>query len=299
MPSSPTANTDLVNDLIGAFGADCVFVDADIIAPRLVEWRKLYTGHADVLVRPKDTNGVARTLALASHHRVAVTPQGGRTGLVGGGVPQGGLILSLDRLTRLDPIDVMGGTVTVGAGVTLKTVQSVAENAGFLFPLSLASEGSCSIGGTLATNAGGTAVLRYGMMRDLCLGLEIVLPDGRIVESLTALRKDNAGYDLKQIFIGAEGTLGVITAAVLKLFPQPRATATALCGAKTPSAILDLFYRLRQSFGEALTTFEIMPRFGIAAVTTHMGVADPLADSHPWYALIELSSTRADATGFD
>jgi FAD/FMN-containing dehydrogenase len=290
------ANKAALAALIEALGSDGFTTDPDRLAPHLVEWRKLYTGTADGLALPRDTASVAKVMAIAHEHRIPVTPQGGRTGLVGGGVPDGGIILSLERLRTIRAIDSLSGSVTAEAGVTLMQVQQAAEAQGLLFPLSLASEGSCSIGGNLATNAGGTAVLRYGNARDLCLGLEVVLADGRRLDGLKALRKDNAGYDLKQLFIGSEGTLGIITAATLKLFPQPKSRSTAFIGASSPHAVVALFQRLRDGFAEALTTFEILPRFGLDCVLAcEPGARDPFTAPYPWYALIEFSSGRADA----
>jgi FAD/FMN-containing dehydrogenase len=291
------ANNAAIAALIEALGPDDVTTDPDRLAPHLVEWRKLYTGKADGLALPRDTASVEKIMAIAHAHRVPVTPQGGRTGLVGGGVPDGGIILSLERLKSIRALDSLGGSIIAEAGVTLMQVQQATEQHGLLFPLSLASEGSCSIGGNLATNAGGTAVLRYGNARDLCLGLEVVLADGRRIDGLKALRKDNAGYDLKQLFIGSEGTLGIITAATLKLFPQPRSRSTAFVGATTPHAVVDLFQTLRDGFGEALTTFEILPRFGLECVVAYeQSARDPFTSAYPWYALIEISSGRDDPT---
>ncbi len=292
-------NADLVRRLEEAAGADSVFTDPEILAPHLVEWRKLYRGKADVLVKPRSTAEVSAILRIAHEMSVPVTPQGGRTGLVGGGVPDGGIILSLERLTGIRALDPVSAAITVEAGVTLATVQQLAEDAGFLFPLSLASEGSCSIGGNLSSNAGGTAVLRYGNARDLCLGLEVVLADGTVLEGLHILRKDNSGYDLKQLFIGSEGTLGIITAAVLKLFPQPRSVVTAFAGTTSPHTALGLFQDMRGRFGEALTTFEILPRFGLEMVLRHAGnLRDPLNAPSDWYLLIEVSQAlRSDHLG--
>jgi FAD/FMN-containing dehydrogenase len=228
--------------------------------------------------------------------RAPVVPQGGNTGLVGGGVPQGGIVLSLTRLDRVRAVDPVNATMTVEAGCILANVQEAALSADCFFPLSLASEGSCRIGGNLATNAGGTGVLRYGNMRDLVLGLEVVLADGRIWNGLSGLRKDNTGYDLKNLFVGSEGTLGIITAAVLKLFPKPRARATAFAGFATAHAALDLFQRLREAAGDQLTAFEYMPRFGLEIVLKHgAGAVRPLQGDHGSYALIEYSSPQADA----
>ena len=206
-------------------------------------------------------------------------------------------MISLAHLNRIRDVDEVNATLTLEAGVVLQLAQDAATQVGMLFPLSLASEGSCTIGGNIATNAGGTAVLRYGNMRDLVLGLEVVLPDGQIFNGLSAVRKDNSGYDLKHLFIGSEGTLGIVTAAVLKLFPKPVSRATAFVGAPSPEAIVALFHTLRNSAGERLTTFEIMPRFGVEIVLRHApNTRDPLSDVYPWYALIELTSPDAAAS---
>jgi FAD/FMN-containing dehydrogenase len=284
----------LATRLKEALGDDAVLTSDEALAPHLVEWRKLYRGHADVLVKPRDAIAVSAVMRIAHDLSVPVTPQGGRTGLVGGGVPDGGLILSLERLTAIRSINPANAAIIAEAGVPLATVQHRAEEAGMLFPLSLASEGTCTIGGNLSTNAGGTAVLRYGNMRDLCLGLEVVLADGTLLDGLRMLRKDNAGYDLKQLFIGSEGTLGIITAAVLKLFPAPRSSATAFAGIESPRAAFTVFTLLRARFGEALTTFELLPRFGLDMVLRYApALRDPLGTPAPWYLLIELSQSFA------
>jgi FAD/FMN-containing dehydrogenase len=224
----------LIEILKARLGETYVLTAASDIDGYLTESRGLYRGEALAVVRPKDRDEVAFVLQECAKASVPVVPQGGNTGLVGGGVPYGGVVLSLNRLDRIREIDPVNATVTVEAGCILKAVQDAASDAGYLFPLSLASEGSCRIGGNLATNAGGTAVLRYGNMRDLTLGLEVVLADGRIWDGLKGLRKDNTGYDLKDLFIGSEGTLGIITAAVLKLFPKPHARVTAFIGCASP-----------------------------------------------------------------
>ncbi|WP_225944278.1 FAD-binding oxidoreductase [Actinophytocola algeriensis] len=224
-------------------------------------------------------------------------PQGGNTGLCGGAVPDDSgtqVVLSLTRLRRIRALDPANHTITVEAGVVLADVQAAARGAGLLFPLSLGAEGSCTIGGNLATNAGGTAVLRYGTMRDLTLGLEIVLPDGRVWDGLRALRKDNTGYDLKHLFIGAEGTLGVITAAVLTLFPGIRARATAWVALPSPRAAVDLIGQVRALAGDRLTTFELMSRQAVEFVLRN-GNRDPFREPHPWYALVELTDTLPDS----
>lgn len=269
-------------------------------APFLREWRDLYRGSARAVVRPGSTAEVSAILALANRTGTPVVPQGGNTGLVGGQIPvaQGReIILSLTRMNRVRAVDAAGDTLTAEAGVTLLQAQEAAEAADRLFPLSLASEGSCTIGGNLSTNAGGTAVIAYGNTRDLCLGLEVVLPDGRIWNGLRHLRKDNTGYDLRNLFIGAEGTLGVITAAVLKLSPRPRARATAFAATPDPAHALRLLHLARDMTGGLVTTFELMPRIGIDYVLRHAPeTRDPLAASAPWYVLLELSSQAASGT---
>lgn len=277
-------------------GAAAVLVEADDIAPYLIETRKLHRGHAGAVLLPRETAQVAALMALAHRHRVPVVAIGGNTGLVGGGVPFGGVVISLAKLNRIRALDPINATIHVEAGVVLHQVQEAARAAGFLFPLSLASEGSCTIGGNISTNAGGTAVLRYGNTRDLVLGIEAVLPDGQVFSNLGGLRKDNAGYDLKHLFIGSEGTLGIVTSAILKLFPAPKSRVTAFAGAPSVDRIVALFDRLRAIAGEKLTAYEMMPRFGLDIVLKHApGVRDPLASSHAYYALIELTSPEADA----
>jgi len=269
--------------------------EADI-ASRLVEARGLYQGSAAAVVYPADTEEVAFTVASCAKAGVPVVAQGGNTGLVGGGVPHGGIVLSLTRLDRIREIDRLNATITVEAGCILQKVQEAAAEAGFLYPLSLASEGTCRIGGNLATNAGGTAVLRYGNMRELTLGLEVVLADGRIWNGLTALRKANTGFDLRDLFIGSEGTLGIITAAVLKLYPKPVSRVTAFVGCDGPRPALALFDRFRASAGDSLTAFEYIPRFGLDIVLKHAaGAIRPLAGDHAAYALVELSSAQTSA----
>jgi FAD/FMN-containing dehydrogenase len=284
---------DLLARLAAIVGETHVLsTDADM-APHLVEWRGLYRGRAQAVVKPGSTAEVAALMRLASAEGLKIVPQSGNTGLVGGQVPwETGdeIVLSLQRLNRLREIDPLSDSMTVEAGVTLAAAQEAADGVDRLFPLSLASEGSCMIGGNLATNAGGTAVLAYGNARDLVLGLEVVLADGRIWNGLGKLRKDNTGYDLKHLFIGSEGTLGIITAAVLKLFPKPKSVATAFCGLPSPQAAVDFLALAKSRAGSAVTTFEITPRFGVDIAVKHMGCRDPLAGMHPWYVLIELSS---------
>lgn len=287
----PPLDAGFIAALADRLGPRHVLVEAGDIAGHLVETRGLYQGSAAAVVRPASTEEVAWTLRTCAEARVAVVPQGGNTGLVGGGVPHGGVVLSLARLDRVREVDPVNATLTAEAGCVLRRVQEEAEAADLLFPLSLASEGSARIGGVLATNAGGTAVLRYGNARDLVLGLEVVLADGRVWNGLNALRKDNTGYDLKHLFMGSEGTLGIVTAAVLKLFPRPRARATAFVGCASPHHALGVFERLRRAAGDALTAFEYIGRFGLEIVLRHAaGAVRPLAGAHDSYALVELSS---------
>ncbi|WP_255448313.1 FAD-binding oxidoreductase [Telmatospirillum sp. J64-1] len=294
LPSVMTGEADpgdLLETLAARLGAGHVVTDPDDMAPHLVEDRGLFKGQALAVVRPATVEEVAFVVSECRARQVPIVPQGGNTGLVGGGVPQGGIVLTLGRLNRIRAVDAMNSTMTVEAGCILKTIQDKADEVDRLFPLSLASEGSCQIGGNLSTNAGGTNVLRYGNARDLVLGIEAVLPDGRVLDALSSLRKDNTGYDLKNLFIGAEGTLGIITAAVLKLFPKPRRRVTAFIGCASPHAALELFSRLRGTAGETLSAFEYMPRFALEMVLKHApGAQRPLQGDHPSYALLELSS---------
>jgi len=275
-------------------GENAVTTDANDMAPYLEERRGLYFGKAAAIVRPGSTEEVAAVMKLAHETDTIVVPQGGNTGLVGGQTPdQSGkaVILNLSRMNAVRSLDIENNTLSVDAGVTLAAAQEAAASAARLFPLSLASEGTCQIGGNLATNAGGTAVLHYGNARDLVLGLEIVLADGRIWDGMRGLRKDNTGYDLKQIFLGSEGTLGIITGAVLKLFPAPKSHATAIAAVPTPAAAVSLLRHVEAESGGAITSFELMPRIGIEMVCTHVpGARDPLNAPSPWYVLVELSS---------
>jgi len=296
------ADAALLDALAARVGPRNVLTDSHDVAPFLIERRGLYTGTTAAVVRPGNTAEVAAILAYANEHGIPVVPQGGNTGLVGGQTPDSSgraIVLSLTRLDAVREVDPLSDSMTLEAGVTLLKAQEAAAGVDRLFPLSLASEGSCTIGGNLGTNAGGTAVLAYGNARDLVLGLEVVLADGRIWNGLGKLRKDNTGYDLKHLFVGSEGTLGIITAAVLKLFPRPRTLATAFCGLPSPAAALELLGRAKAQAGSGLTTFELIPRFGIEIVTTHVpGCRDPLAEPHPWYVLMELSAAgEADVEG--
>ena len=278
-------------------GADAVLTDAEHCAPFLRDHRGLYHGQALAVVLPRSVAEVSRLLGWCSAAGVAVVPHGGNTSYCGGATPDESgsqLVLSLRRLNRIRSVDAANYSLTAEAGCVLAQVQQAADAAGRFFPLSLGSQGSCQIGGNLSTNAGGTSVLRYGMMRDLVLGLEVVLADGRVLERLSALRKDNTGYDIKSLFLGAEGTLGVITAASLKLFPQIAAHACALAAVPDVGAAVTLLGELRQASGDRVSSFELMPRIAIELTTRHIeGVTDPLGAAHPWYVLCELSSCRA------
>jgi FAD/FMN-containing dehydrogenase len=257
------------------------------------EPRDLYHGRALAIVKPSDATKVANVLALCNAQGVAVVPQGGNTGLVGGQTPDESgrqIVLSLQRLDRVREVDPASDAMTLEAGVTLAHAQEIAESVDRYFPLSLASEGSCTIGGNLATNAGGVHVLAYGAARDLALGLEVALADGRLLSTLGKLRKDNTGYNLTQLFIGSEGTLGVITAATLKLFPRPRSRAVAFIGLDCPTQALGLLNFVKDHAGPGLQAFELMPRIGLDLVLRHIpGARDPLASPHPWYALVEIA----------
>ena len=295
----PNALTDpsLINRFAAITGEQNALVAPSDIAPYLVELRGLYQGESPLVLRPANTEQVAAILRLAHETGTAIVPQGGNTGLVGGQTPRPGkgeVVLSLSRLNKIRSLDTVGQTMIAEAGVVLERAQQAASEAGLLFPLSLGSQGSCQIGGNLSSNAGGTGVLAYGNMRQLCLGIEAVLPDGEIWHGLRALKKDNTGYDLRDLFIGAEGTLGVITAAVLKLFPAPLGHETIYAGVDDPETALKLF-RLAQDYcGPSLTGFELMPRIGIEFTTRHIeGVRDPLAEPHPWYVLIDISSGQS------
>jgi len=266
----------------------CAFSeDAREIAPHLEEWRGTYHGRTPLLLKPSTTQEVSRVLAICNETGTAIVPQGGNTGLVGGQIPLAGeVLLSTARLNRIRAA--AHDHLIAEAGVVLADAQKAADAQGMLFPLSLAAEGSCTIGGNLSTNAGGIHVLRYGMARDLVLGLEVVLADGRVLDMLRTLRKDNTGYDLKQLFIGAEGTLGIITAAALKLFAKPAHTATAFVALPDPAAAVALLARLQSATGGLIEAFELVPRLGLDLVLKHIpGAVDPLPAPSPWYALAE------------
>ncbi|MBZ0259894.1 MAG: FAD-binding oxidoreductase [Hyphomicrobiales bacterium] len=283
---------ELLNQFAAIVGEKHAIRDAAGMVGYMTEWREIWVGKSPLVMRPGSTEEVSRILKLASETGTAIVPQSGNTGLVGGQIPfESGeeLLLSLDRMTKILNVDAPDSTMMVQAGATLKSVQDAADEAGRLFPLSLASEGSCRIGGNLSTNAGGLNVLAYGNARDLCLGLEVVLPDGRIWNGLRRLRKDNTGYDLKNLFIGAEGTLGVITAAVLKLYPKPRTHETAFIAVTSPQAAVDLLSLAKEMSGNRVVAFELLPRIAMDFTVKHMGVSNPLAEFSPWYALSELA----------
>jgi D-lactate dehydrogenase (cytochrome) len=284
-------------DIVGEANA---LTSPEDIKPYLTENRGLYHGASPLVLKPGSTAEVSAILKLASDTGTAIVPVSGRTGLVGGQVPREesqDVLLSLERMNKIREVDPVADVIIADGGAILADVQKAAEAHDRLFPLSLGSEGSCRIGGNLATNAGGTAVLAYGNMRQLCLGLEVVLPTGEIWDGLRRLKKDNSGYDLRDLFIGAEGTLGVITGAVLKMVPRPRGKQVAYVGLASPEDALALFEKAAQRCGSALTGFELMPRIGIEFTTKHIpGVRDPLASVHPWYALVDISTSDSAET---
>ena len=260
--------------------------------PYLVEMRDLYHGHTPVVLRPGSVAEVAAILKLANETKTAIVPQGGNTGLVGGQIPHHGeVVLSLTRLDKIREVDPISNSMTVEAGVTLQRAREAAATADRLYPQLLPSEGTCTIGGNLATNAGGTAAIAHGIARSHALGLEVVLADGRVLHNLNKLKKDNTGYDLKNLFIGSEGTLGIITAASLRLVPRPRSIETAFVGVPSPQASVDLLGIASERTAGGVTSFELMARSGVDAVVKHDASSrNPLADPYPWYVLVELSS---------
>ena len=281
--------SDAISRLKQAVGEKGFTEDAAEIAPHLEEWRSKYKGQSGLMLKPATTAEVSAILTICHDTKTAIVPQGGNTGLVGGQIPfHGEVLLSLQRMNHVRDMDAQGMTMTAEAGVTLVAAQTAAVEAGLMFPLSLASEGSCTIGGNISTNAGGNHVLRYGMMRSLVLGLEVALADGRVLPMLKGLRKDNSGYDLKQLFIGAEGTLGIVTAATLKLFPRPVETVVAFAALASPQAGLDLLGHMQRQTGGQVSAFELVSRFALDLVLKHIpGTRDPLEKASPWYALIE------------
>lgn len=289
---------DFLDGCRAAIGASQVLTDSNDVAGYLTEWRQRFTGKAIAVVRPGTTDEVATIVRLCNQFKVPIVPQGGNTGLVLGSVPDESgtaILMSLTRLNRVRKVDTINNTMTVEAGCVLEHIQNVASEAGRLFPLSLAAEGSCTIGGNLSTNAGGTGVLRYGNARELCLGLEVVTAKGEIWNGLRGLRKDNTGYDLRGLFIGAEGTLGIITAAVLKLFPQPRARLTALAAMRSPDDALRLLSLTQKRCGSTLTGFELMSDFCLQLVAKHFPqMRLPFSQNHGQYVLLELSDSESE-----
>lgn len=291
----------LSDDLLARFRAivgekHAVSGDADKV-PYLVEERGLYRGRTPLVLRPGTTDEVAAICKLATETRTPLVPQGGNTGLVGGQIPHHGeIVVSLRRLDKIREVDAASSTMICEAGVILANAHTAAEQADRIFPLWLGSEGSCTIGGNLATNAGGIAALSYGVARDLALGLEVVLADGRILRGLSKLKKDNTGYDLRNLFIGSEGTLGIITAAVLKLLPKPRTVETAFVGLASPQAALSLLNRAQAAAGATLTSFELISDVAVSFAVKHgPSLRAPLVGPHRWYVLMEISSPREDA----
>jgi FAD/FMN-containing dehydrogenase len=294
------SNPPLLARLSGIVGERGLITDPRDMEPYVVDWRGFYRGATPAIVRPASTAEVAAVIRLCAETRTGIVPQGGNTGMCGGATPSATgteIVLSLGRMNRIREVDPLNNTLTAEAGCILVNVQQAALAADRFFPLSLGGEGSCQIGGNLATNAGGINVLRYGNTRDLALGLEAVLPDGRVWNGLKGLRKDNTGYDLKDLFIGSEGTLGVITAAVLKLYPVPRTRLTAFFAVADPAAAVQLLARLRGACGERISAFEIISRLCLDLVLKHVpGTREPLVGVHPWHVLIELADTSEGAS---
>ncbi|WP_304192197.1 FAD-binding oxidoreductase, partial [Phenylobacterium aquaticum] len=287
---------DVLSRLKAVLGEGGWSDDPARLAPKLLEWRDRWTGTTPLLVLPRTTADVAAVVGICAEAGVAITPQGGNTGLVGGQIPQGEILLSTERMRTIRDIDAFDDVIVAEAGVTLAAVHEAAAALSRRFPLGLASEGTATVGGVVSTNAGGTQVLRYGTTRDLVLGLEAVLPNGEIWNGLKRLRKDNTGYDLKQLLIGGEGTLGVVTAASLKLFPVLASRATAIAAVDSPEVAIQLLVRAKETAGGAVEAFELMGRRGIEFVLKNIpGQRDPLAEVHPWYVLVEIASGEPGA----
>ncbi len=291
--SSAAVPAGVIERIRKAVGAQGILTAAADLEPYVVDWRGVYRGVAAAAVRPANTSEVAAVMKICAETGTALVPQGGNTGMCGASVPNAGggeIVLTLSRMNKIIEVDPLNNTLTAEAGCVLANIQQAAADAGRLFPLSLGAEGSCQIGGNLSTNAGGVNVLRYGNTRDLVLGLEVVLPDGRVWNGLRGLRKDNTGYDLKHLFIGAEGTLGIITAATLKLFPRPAANATAWMAVRDPEAALRLLALMRRHCNDRITAFELISRHSLELVWRHVpGTRDPMAAPSPWYVLTELA----------
>jgi FAD/FMN-containing dehydrogenase len=296
-PAAPPLSPELIARFRSIVGDKYAVTDAADIAPYLTEERDLFHGRSPLVLRPGSTAEVSAICRLASEHRIALVPQGGNTGLVGGQTPHNGeVVVSMRRMDKIRDLDTASNTMTCEAGVVLQTAQQRAAEVDRLFPLSLGAEGSCTIGGNLSTNAGGTTALAYGVAREMALGLEVVLADGRVLNLLSKLKKDNTGYDLRNLFIGAEGTLGIITAATLKLFPKPRAIETAFVGLQSPAQALKLLSISQKEAAGTLTSFELLSDIAVDFSVRHgIDIRDPLAGKHPWYVLMELSSPREDA----
>ncbi len=296
-PSASPLSPELIARFRKIVGDKYAVTDAADIAPYVTEERDLFHGHSPLVLRPGSTAEVSAICKLASEHRITLVPQGGNTGLVGGQTPHHGeVVISMRRMDKIRDIDTASNTMTCEAGVVLQIAQQRASEVDRLFPLSLGAEGSCTIGGNLSTNAGGTTALAYGVAREMALGLEAVLADGRILNGLSKLKKDNTGYDLRNLFIGAEGTLGIITAASLKLFPKPHAVETAFVGLKSPAAALKLLSISLNEAAGTLTSFELLSDIAVDFSLRHgTDIRDPLGGKHPWYVLMELSSPRDDA----
>src|SRR3954465_15900585 len=295
--ATPPLAPELIEQFRRIVGERHAITDAADIEAYVTEERNLFHGRSPLVLRPGSTAEVAAICKLASEHKIALVPQGGNTGLVGGQTPHNGeVVVSLRRLDKIREIDTASNTMTCEAGVVLQVAQQKAASIDRLFPLSLAAEGSCTIGGNLSTNAGGTAALAYGAAREMALGLELVLADGRILNLLSKLKKDNTGYDLRNLFIGAEGTLGIITAATLKLFPKPRAIETAYVGLQSPAQALKLLSISQNEAAGSLISFELLADIAVDFSIRHgIDIRDPLESKHPWYVLMELSSSRDDA----
>lgn len=294
MASTPhTQDSPGISALKAALPAKAWTQDPDIIAPHLTEWRDKYFGQTPILLTPGTTDDVATAVKICAEHKMPIVPQGGNTGLVGGQTPQGEVLISLKRMTRVRDVNPIANAMTVEAGATLHAVHEAADAADRKFPLTLSSQGSCTVGGVLSTNAGGNHVLKYGTTKELVFGVEAVLPDGQIFNGLTSLRKDNTGYDLSRMFLGAEGTLGIITAATLKLFPKPSYIARVMMGIASVEDAVALLTRLS---GPSLAMFEVMPHIGFAAVVDNIeNERDPFSEPHPWYVLTDFEVATAEA----
>jgi D-lactate dehydrogenase (cytochrome) len=295
-PAAPPLPPELIAQFRAIVGDKYAVTDVADIAPYVTEERGLFQGRSPLVLRPGSTAEVSAICKLATEHKIALVPQGGNTGLVGGQTPHNGeVVVSTRRLDKIREIDTASNTMTCEAGVVLQVAQQRASEVDRLFPLSLGAEGSCTIGGNLSTNAGGTAALAYGVAREMAIGLEVVLADGRILNGLSKLKKDNTGYDLRNLFIGAEGTLGIITAATLKLFPKPRAVETAFVGLKSPADALKLLSIAQNEAAGTLTSFELLAEIAVDFSVRHgIDIRDPLDSKHRWYVLMELSSSRDD-----